>query len=234
MKLLSPGSSNHKIAKGNLKKYESAVLHLAPHTLAGGKTVCPHSSVQCRATCLYWAGRGRMPQVIEARIEKTKLYLQNSMAFLFKLEKELDQLTLRSIQKRRLGVVRLDGTSDLDLGGRYAPHYKLLKFYDYTKDIMRYTRWLGHDRYEHPNRYLTFSRSENNWSYCPYFLHAGGTVTVVFWPRIPKTWQGFKVIDGDKHDFRFLDPPGVIVGLLAKGKAKKLADPSGKGFVVQV
>ena len=36
------------------------------------------------------------------------------------------------------------------------------------------------------------------------------------------------VIDGDKTDLRFLDPKGVVVGLYAKGPAKK--DTS--GFVI--
>ena len=31
-----------------------------------------------------------------------------------------------------------------------------------------------------------------------------------------------KVIDGDKHDLRFKDPNGVIVGLVAKGLGKKV------------
>ena len=33
--------------------------------------------------------------------------------------------------------------------------------------------------------------------------------------------MGRKVIDGDKHDLRFLDEKNVIVGLIAKGEAKK-------------
>jgi len=37
-----------------------------------------------------------------------------------------------------------------------------------------------------------------------------------------------QVIDGDKDDLRFLDPKGVVVGLIAKGKAKR--DTS--GFVI--
>jgi hypothetical protein len=45
---------------------------------------------------------------------------------------------------------------------------------------------------------------------------------------MPKTFKGFKVIDGDKDDLRFLDPKGVVVGLYAKGKAKQDAS----GFVI--
>jgi hypothetical protein len=52
----------------------------------------------------------------------------------------------------------------------------------------------------------------------------------VFRDKLPETWNGYKVIDGTKHDLRFLDEKGVVVGLLAKGDAKH--DMS--GFVVDV
>jgi hypothetical protein len=48
-------------------------------------------------------------------------------------------------------------------------------------------------------------------------------VAYVFKNKLPKKFQGKRVIDGDKHDLRFLDPRGVVVGLLAKGSAKKAA-----------
>ena len=35
-----------------------------------------------------------------------------------------------------------------------------------------------------------------------------------------------RVIDGDKHDLRFKDPKGVIVGLVAKGLGKKVTKNS--------
>jgi hypothetical protein len=37
------------------------------------------------------------------------------------------------------------------------------------------------------------------------------------------------VIDGDINDLRFLDPKGIVVGLVEKGRAKKDAS----GFVVE-
>jgi hypothetical protein len=43
----------------------------------------------------------------------------------------------------------------------------------------------------------------------------------VFKNKLPKKYLNKKVIDGDEHDLRFLDPKNSIVGLLAKGKAKK-------------
>ena len=42
---------------------------------------------------------------------------------------------------------------------------------------------------------------------------------------MPETYNGVSVFNGDESDLRFLDPKGVVVGLYAKGKAKK--DTSG-------
>jgi hypothetical protein len=48
---------------------------------------------------------------------------------------------------------------------------------------------------------------------------------------LPTEYQGFKVVDGDENDLRFLDPKGgVIVGLRAKGPAKK----DNSGFVIKL
>jgi hypothetical protein len=41
---------------------------------------------------------------------------------------------------------------------------------------------------------------------------------------MPETYNGLPVFNGDESDLRFLDPKGVV-GLYAKGKAKK--DTSG-------
>ena len=46
---------------------------------------------------------------------------------------------------------------------------------------------------------------------------------------MPIYFKGREVVNGDESDLRFLDKSNVIVGLKAKGKAKK--DTS--GFVIQ-
>lgn len=56
---------------------------------------------------------------------------------------------------------------------------------------------------------------------------AGMNVAAVF-KEVPFTYMGRPVINGDETDLRFLDPKGVIVGLKAKGKAKK----DTTGFVI--
>jgi hypothetical protein len=78
------------------------------------------------------------------------------------------------------------------------------------------------------NYHLTFSRKENNQALVELVANMGGNVAVVF-DKLPETYLGKRVVDGDATDLRFLDPKGVIIGLKAKGKAKK--DES--GFVVK-
>ena len=58
------------------------------------------------------------------------------------------------------------------------------------------------------------------------FLEAGGNVAVVFAVKkdapLPATFWGYPVFDGDKRDWRFLDPTTPhIIGVRSKGKAKK-------------
>jgi len=95
-----------------------------------------------------------------------------------------------------------------------------VQFYDYTK---------------HPNRknipvnyHLTFSRAEDNDEDIKQALKNGLNIAVVFEKYLPETFMGLPVIDGDKNDLRFLDPVNSIVGLVAKGKAKK----DETGFVI--
>jgi hypothetical protein len=53
-------------------------------------------------------------------------------------------------------------------------------------------------------------------------------VAVVF-DNLPETFKGFRVENGDLSDLRFMDNKNVIIGLKAKGKAKK----DFSGFVVR-
>ena len=60
-------------------------------------------------------------------------------------------------------------------------------------------------------------------------MACGGNVAVVFRGALPNTYKGKKVINGDINDLRFLDPKGIVVGLIQKGRAKK----DSSGFVVE-
>lgn len=111
--------------------------------------------------------------------------------------------------------------------GRYASimaAFPEVQFVDYTKNTRRMRRRLP------TNYHLTFSRSETNDVDAVALLVEGHNVAVVFRHALPPTWQGFAVVDGDKHDLRHLDPRGgFVIGLLPKGSRAK-RDQS--GFVV--
>jgi len=78
---------------------------------------------------------------------------------------------------------------------------------------------------------LTFSRSETNWNWCEQLLKTGCNVSALFSEKLPlpKTYKGFKVVDGDSSDIVMMKHKGVILGLRAKGKAKK----DQTGFVIK-
>ena len=103
------------------------------------------------------------------------------------------------------------------------PFYSSLLFYDYTPNP-NYIK-----KYQDSNYKLTFSRKEDNEQKCIEILKSGGNVAVVFANELPEFWQGYPVINGDLTDLRYFDPKNVVIGLTAKGKAKK--DQS--GFVVR-
>jgi hypothetical protein len=113
-------------------------------------------------------------------------------------------------------AVRINGTSDLpQFALEIAAMFSEVQFYDYTK-IPR--PWRRTKR----NYHLTFSFSGTNWEECVEALRNGINVTVVFRGRLPEVWNGYRVIDGEVSDLRFLDPAGVIVGLKAKGDARSM------------
>ena len=209
--------SQTKMAKGERFGYKTAILHLAPYKLSG-KNVCPKASKECIAFCLNTSGRGQMNSVQQARINKTNLFWKDRKKFLEQLSREIGQLKKRARSQGFKFAVRLNGTSDLAFhrfSSLMQDHHDVI-FYDYTKVY-------NHLDHNLKNYKITFSASGSNNTECAAALAAGHNVAYVFKDKLPKKFQGKRVIDGDKHDLRFLDPRGVVVGLLAKGSAKKAA-----------
>ena len=205
------------MAKGEKFGYKTAILHLAPYKLSG-KNVCPKASKECIAFCLNTSGRGQMNSVQQARINKTNLFWKDRKKFLVKLSQEIGQLKKRARSQGYKFAVRLNGTSDLAwhrFSSLMQDHEDVV-FYDYTKVY-------NHLNHNLKNYKITFSASGTNNTECMAALAAGHNVAYVFKDKLPKRFEGKRVIDGDKHDLRFLDPRGVVVGLLAKGSAKKAA-----------
>ena len=226
-KLLSNGLSNAKTAKNAVKSF---ILYLSPSTQNDkGLNLCPHASEGCIVACLNTAGlAGVYPKIIQARINKTNFYVNKKAEFLNLLAHEIRN-EIRKANGTKL-VFRLNGTSDLDfvfLLKKYTGLDLLILenvyFYDYTKVLARAKRYLNADNYT-----VTFSRSESNQKEFLEAVKLGINTAVVFSNSLPATYEGATVINGDKSDIEMIYNKGVILGLKAKGKAKK--DLS--GFVV--
>ena len=221
MRLLTDGASNPKTAKSTDYGFLTGILHLAPH-IQSGYQVCASASPGCSSQCLYFQGRGRMSTVQQARIRKTKLYFENREAFLADLIKDISSLVRRADKNNLKPCVRLNGTSDIRWESTgIMDLFPSTIFYDYTKHK---------NRKRLPKNYsLTFSRSEVTPNEdVDQAINNGMNVAVVFKDRLPLYWNNIPVIDGTTHDLRFLDPKSCIVGLVAKGTAKK----DKTGFVV--
>jgi hypothetical protein len=243
MKLLNQG--NAKTLKGEVLGYRTFGLHLSPSDKSGFN-VCKWASKGCRSACLDTAGRGCMSNVQTSRINKTKRFFKNKFVFMSDIRVEICKAIISAAKKQMIPCFRLNLTSDVeweklfrykrDFSKKVFHLYKSnivedfpnVNFYDYTKGFYRMRKWL--DGKMPKNYHLTFSRSENTSEYkMKTILELGGNVAVVFRGSLPKTYLGYKVIDGDESDLRFKDPKGVIVGLVEKGLAKK----DETGFVVE-
>jgi hypothetical protein len=76
-------------------------------------------------------------------------------------------------------------------------------------------------RLKYPNYDLTFSFSGNNMDECIKMLDEQVRVAMVF-DKVPTSYNGVRVIDGDLYDMRYRDDNDVIVGLKFKRVRTKL------------
>ena len=77
---------------------------------------------------------------------------------------------------------------------------------------------------------MTLSRKEDNESEILEALKLGGNVAAVFRDDLPTTYKGYNVVNGDSSDLEMIYNKNVILGLKAKGDAKK----DTTGFVIDV
>ena len=230
--LLSQGST--KIEKSNKLSDEwfSRIIYLAPDDLADGKrTLCPFAKkAGCSEACLNTAGHGKFSNVQQARIRKSLLFLNDQQEFMRQLVEDANKFLKECDRLGKKPALRLNGTSDIqwehikvDGHENIFAMFPQIQFYDYTKIPTR--------KVEHiPNYHLTWSYSEADSKYSALIKNVSNNIAVVFRKALPEVFKGFKVIDGDKHDMRFLDETQVVVGLIEKGEAKK--DTS--GFVIDL
>lgn len=219
--LLTPDFANTKTAKSMGFGYASYILHLAPSKVSG-YNMCPAASKGCAAACLNTAGRGRFDSIQESRIRKTLYFVKFQSEFLKHLAHEIKKVETKALRDGLKPVVRLNGTSDIpweNLSVNMFTMFPNVQFYDYTKVLARLPKLKSMGL---KNYHITFSSSESNWNECIEAFNLGFNIAVVF-DVIPKVYQTLPVVNGDElhGDLRFLDASGSIVGLRAKGDAKK-------------
>lgn len=240
MHLLTVPTANQKIAKGLKQNHMTYILHLAPSDSSGVMNTCSMAT-DCKVVCLNTAGRGGIFKkgettnvIQQARIRKTKLFFSDKAEFFRQLIKDVKLAQKQAERKGMTLSIRLNGTSDIvwekyrvsageHQGETIFSLFPDTIFYDYTKVPKR----------KPPSNYhLTFSRAETmtNHKHVLQAIKDDQNIAVVFRGALPSAYLGLPVISGDDSDLRFLDPTGHIIGLKAKGKAKK--DTS--GFVVDL
>lgn len=236
MNLLSV-SSDAKTIKGETMGVLTGILYMAPADTVPGINTCPAAVLAgCREACLYSAGRGAMSNVQKGRIRKTELFRDNRHEFMMQLAADIFSLIRKAKKEKMELCVRLNGTSDIkweNIGFTYngvwyeniMQLFPNVQFYDYTKMTGRNNLPMNYD--------ITFSYSgvssfqkQNQKA-----IDNGMRIAVVFRDKdIPNSFKGIPVINGDESDLRYKDPKGCIVGLYAKGKARK----DNSGFVVDI
>jgi hypothetical protein len=234
MDLLAVGH-DAKTPRGERHGILTGILYMLPATVSTDElNFCPFSTPGCRKHCIVRQGRGQMNNVERGRARKRKLFVEHRAEFLRQMTRDCGALVRAAARRQLSPAARPNGTSDVAwelIAPSLFTDYPMIQYYDYTKIPARMRRYLAG---KFPANYsLTFSRSETNEAECLSVLAKGGNVAVVFAVKkgqpLPATWHGYRVIDGDLSDVRYLDPRNVVVGLRAKGSARK----DTTGFVVR-
>jgi hypothetical protein len=242
-------ATSYKIAKSLKYGVATYILYFAPYKSAGltkdGKQIntCAKATKWCIDGCLNTSGQARLgDHVGNARVKRTQLFYNNRPFFMDWLLAEINTAKAKAERDGQKFSIRLNGTSDISPeifkvnGKNILELFPTVQFYDYTK-IPNRSDLLA----KYSNYHLTFSYSGDNWNDCETFLQSGGNVAMVFNVRkgkdLPETYKGYKVVDGDLHDYRPIDGNGVIVGLRWKEIKDRKANKEIKTdspFVVQV
>ena len=219
-------TNNAKTLKGGKLGYVTYILYMSPFRQnSKGINLCSHASAGCAEACLFSSGFGGMfNNVQQARIKKSEYFLSSRVEFLHQLKKEITS-AIKKHEGNAIPVFRLNGTTDITLekfkifeGKNIFELFPDVQFYDYTKNYTRFDKVLP------ANYHLTFSRSETNHAKSLEMLARGINVAMVF-DKVPSIYEGYKVINADTDDLRFLDDKGgVICGLKYKNMTGKGAD----------
>ena len=226
MKLIDTGLSNTKIKKTQ-KEYNpfDRPFRISSLSLYPNDDICPGSLLaDCQEACLRSAGYGKFDNVKNGRKKKTELWLNNPEKFLDIYIKELGNFQKLCDKQNVQAVHRANTISDIDWENHGVPQlFPRMFFYDYTKRAHRLTRT--------PENYhlmFSFSGVQKYQNQVKAALKTDAPISAVFNGPFPDEFLGREVIDGDKSDLINLYAGKKIIGLKAKGDAKK----DNTGFVI--
>lgn len=234
-RLLTIGAGQPKLRKSTKYGYLSAGLSLAPAGKSG-YDVCAFSTPGCEALCINYAGQGGIGLDVDllnpcqrARINRTRLFFTDPERFWFMFDHEMRAHVRMAGWLNLEPDVRPNVFSDLPWERIEHPRaanmfeaFPRVAFHDYTK----YPLERRPPASLPGNYHLTMSLSEHNDMDAAYALSRGRNVAVVFRDRVPGEFAGYRVVNGDEHDLRFLDETPCIVGLIVKGnRAKRSESP---------
>lgn len=222
--LLSSPTSNAKLAK-SVGFWNIYNLSMSPKTesmLWFHFNSCIGASPECEKKCLYKVGRNVMYPAMASRLSKMALYLFDRPEFESRLCADIETVYSRETKKGNRIAIRPNCLTDLDYI-HIVERYSSVQFYDYTKVVGRYRRFLT--GLFPANYHLIFSVSETNIRKAFEFLALGGSIALITeLPdrelRNPIDGKHYRVVAGDNSDLRFLDPANVIVRLKPKGKMR--------------
>lgn len=242
---------------------ETTGLALAPAYQEGKFSTCPNSA-SCKDECLgktsgnyFKVGGGKDLSAFKGprlnSLRKTIAMMREPEAFAVRLYDEIDRAKEEAARNGNHLGVRLNTLSDINplVHKSLIEAHPDVSFYDYTKNNSNPVA---------PNHHYTYSSTgvsdptagvvnqHTNWKQMRRRLDQGDNVAMAFSHKehLPKvvvdeeTGKKYKVVDGDKHDFRPLDmqpegAQGVIVGLKNKkaiGSVDRATQES-KGFFVR-
>jgi hypothetical protein len=224
MKLLDTSGNNTKVKKTNDFRSKRVIdflgdsIRLASLSLRPDDILCPSRHLAgCAEPCLVSAGMGAFSNVESGRQAKTDFFHRDRDGFLDQLRKELANFEKLCAKTGVKPVVRLNTISDIQWEKFGIPQaFPNITFYDYTKLAKR----LGNT----PSNYrlmFSYSGKAEYQRQVLMALKSAAPISVVFNGPMPETFLGREVIDGDVSDLENLFSGKKIVGLKAKGKAKK-------------
>jgi len=219
LKLLS---RNAKLTKTDKTGFYVVGLNLSPakeHLQYGGQRTSCAWATKCQFACLNKSGMNILPSHVLTRVAKTLFLERYPVEFHAKVDAELTREAFRASRRGFRLAARMNLLSDrIKMANAVARRHPAVQFNDYTASPVPLP---GPD-----NMYRTYSRKET-WTLeqVTGLVQRGLNVSVVFDVKrkapLPTEWHGMKVIDGDLHDLRHLDPKGVVVGLTPKGRKAK-------------